>query len=191
MDRNDKSYFRRPTPEFLESGFNGYKVPENVKERAKLIQKRFAIFGQCDGMYIANCIANVNGSGDGNGTFQDADIDEKNVDRIVKILMTAYKSNIYPEEKADLEEIIRAGTLPEKRMLEGLKTAIRLRKERIQRIRNSRRDYTKAAEIYRRFANAPEHVKTLREADAEADKWRIEFIYGEINILRDVVSGAD
>ena len=69
MDRNDTSYFVRLTPEVLESRFDGYDVPENVKTRAKNIMRRFTINGLCDGMYIANCIGMDNGTGDGKGHF--------------------------------------------------------------------------------------------------------------------------
>lgn len=186
MDRNDLEYFKRPTSEVLESMFDGYDVPESIKARAKLIMKRFTILGLCDGMYIANTIASENGSGDGCGNF-DSHAEITKIDPIVKKLMNAYGSNIFASGKDDLTEIVRTGELPKKRMIEGLQKSIRTRRKLISAIRNQRRDYTSAAVINSRFSDMQERMKSLREADKEYDLWRIEFLYGEINVIRDTL----
>ena len=72
INRADTRYFKRLTPEFIASLFEGHDVPEYVKKRAILILKRFTIFGLCDGMYIANTIAYENGTGDGYAGYYDA-----------------------------------------------------------------------------------------------------------------------
>lgn len=131
MDRHDLKYFKRITPELLESRFDGYFVPENIREVVKLIIKRFAIIGSCDVMYIANCIAADNGTGDGSGHFEEGEIKPEKVEKIAKFLMSVYKSNIFPSEKEDLTEILRTGTLSKERMLAGLKRSIELRRELI------------------------------------------------------------
>lgn len=135
MDRNDRKYFRRPTPEMIESQFEGYDVPENIRKRVSLIMRRFTITGLCDGMYIANCIAYDNGTGDGKGHFQEGEITE--VSKIVNFLMGAYGCNIFPCDKETLEDIIANGTLPKDSMISGLKSAIQIRKNRIDTISDS------------------------------------------------------
>lgn len=130
INRADTRYFKRLTPEFIASLFEGHDVPEYVKKRAILILKRFTIFGLCDGMYIANTIAYENGTGDGCGQFQEGEITQ--TDKIVAALMSAYGCNIFPSDREDLEEIIRTGELPKERMLKGLQNSIR---ERIEKIR--------------------------------------------------------
>ena len=140
MDRNDTSYFVRLTPEVLESRFDGYDVPENVKTRAKNIMRRFTINGQCDGMYIANCIGMDNGTGDGKGHFTEGEITE--VKKIAAFLMHAYGCNIFEEEEDDLLDILRDGSLPDDRMINGLQKSIQIRKTRIgQTTDNFRREF--------------------------------------------------
>ena len=188
MDRNDKNYFKRPTPEILESRFDGHVVPEYIKTRAKLIMRRFTINGECDGMYISNCIAFENGTGDGHGSFGEGEIAEDKVGKIVSFLMNAYKCNIYPCDREDLTEIIRTGTLPKEKMLSGLKNAARIRREHIRRIRNTKKDYSEyTARILNRFSNPCELLKQTKKADNESDLWRIEFLYGEINVIKDTI----
>lgn len=152
MDRNDRNYFRRPTPEMIESQFDGYDVPENIRKRVALIMKRFCIIGLCDGMYIANCIAYDNGTGDGCGHFQEGEITE--VEKIAKFLMGAYSSNIFPCDKETLEDIIANGELQKESMISGLKSAIQIRRNRI---------------------------------DTITDCWRKEFLFGEINVIKDII----
>lgn len=152
MNRNDRTYFKKITPELIESQFKGYDVPESIRKRVALIMRRFTIFGLCDGMYIANTIAHKNGSGDGKGHFTDMAITQ--VSGIVRALMDAYSCNIYPCDKEALEDIIMNGTLEKDAMINGLKNAIRIRKEKINK--------------------SPE-------------EWRKEFLYGEINVIRDTI----
>lgn len=186
MDRNDTAYFRRITPELLESAFKGYKVPENIRQRAKLIMKRFSLW--CDGMYIANCIAFDNGTGDGQGHFEKGEIKPENMNRIVNFLMGAYSSSILQSDKEDLMEIIQSGTLSKERMLSGLKKAIKDRRKQINYIRNCKKDYRNSSALYQHsFENVSERLKELRKADKEADNWRIEFLYGEINVIKDTI----
>ena len=140
MDRNDEKYFVRLTPEVLESRFDGYDVPENVKTRAKNIMRRFTINGLCDGMYIANCIGMDNGTGDGKGHFTEGEITE--VKKIAAFLMHAYGCNIFNGDEGDLLDILRDGSLPDDRMIDGLKKSIEIRKTRIgQTTDNFRREF--------------------------------------------------
>ena len=140
MDRNDEKYFVRLTPEVLESRFDGYDVPENVKTRAKNIMRRFTINGLCDGMYIANCIGMDNGTGDGKGHFTEGEITE--VKKIAAFLMHAYGCNIFNGDEGDLLDILRDGSLPDDRMVDGLKKSIEIRKTRIgQTTDNFRREF--------------------------------------------------
>ena len=140
MDRNDEKYFVRLTPEVLESRFDGYDVPENVKTRAKNIMRRFTINGLCDGMYIANCIGMDNGTGDGKGHFTEGEITE--VKKIAAFLMRAYGCNIFNGDEGDLLDILRDGSLPDNRMIDGLKKSIEIRKTRIgQTTDNFRREF--------------------------------------------------
>lgn len=179
MDRNDRSYFRRLTPERIDSMFGGYEVPESIRKRVALIMRRFTIFGSCDAMYIANVIAYENGSGDGCGHFDDYAITQ--VNKITRALMNAYGCNIFPEDKDALEDIIANGTLSKERMLEGLKGSIRTRKRAIKSLREKR--VTGDTQYWL----GPEYQKATREAEKEADLWRIEFLYGEINVIRDTI----
>lgn len=183
MDRNDRDYFKKITPEFVTSMFEGYNVPENIKKRVTLIMRRFTIFGLSDGMYIANCIAQGNGAGDGCGKFENREVAEQNVGKIVKSLMGAYGCNIFPEDKEDLTEIIRTGSLEKKRMLRGLESSIRKRRMSIRKIRN--RHVTGDTRFAGQFGLA--YLKATKEAELESDKWRIEFLYGEINVIRDTI----
>ena len=134
MDRNDIDYFKRITPEFIESGFHGHNVPENIRKRVALIMRRFTIFGICDAMYIANCIAYDNGSGDGKGNFKEAEITE--IKKIAKYLSYAYGCNIFKEDLEDLEQILRDGELPKDRMISGLKKSAQIRREEINNMKN-------------------------------------------------------
>ena len=156
MDRNDRSYFKRITPELIESQFEGHEVPESIRKRVALIMRRFTIFGLCDGMYIANTIAYENGSGDGHGTFEDTAITK--IHKIVHALMGAYGCNIFPCDKETLEDIIMNGTLEKDAMLSGLKNSIRIRKEKIDNV---------------------------------TDWWRKEFLYGEINVIKDTIKDEE
>ena len=106
-----------------ESRFNGYNVPENVKSRAINIMKRFDIGGLCDGMYIANAIAQENGSGDGCGHFENREITQ--FDKIADFLSRAYGCNIMPDDRADLIDILRDGEISAARMVQGLKKYIK------------------------------------------------------------------
>ena len=182
-DRNDRNYFKKITPEFVASMFEGYSVPENIKERVSLIMRRFTIFGLSDGMYIANSIALGNGTGDGCGNFEDGEIAEPNIGKIVKSLMGAYGCNIFSEDKEDLTEIIRTGSMEKKRMIRGLESSIRNRRGTIRKIRSKcvKGDPCFVGQF------GLDYQKATKEAEIEADNWRIEFLYGEINVIRDTI----
>ena len=134
MNSNDRTYFRKITPEFIKRGFDGYQVPENIRQRVAFILRRFTIFGICDAMYIANTIAHINGTGDGQGNFRQGEITE--VEKIVKFLMQAYSCNIYPCDERDLTDILCNGNLSKQRMISGLKNSAKIRKEKIASIKD-------------------------------------------------------
>lgn len=85
--------------------FDGHEVPAALKEMVEEILKTWTIRGLCDGMYIANVIANESGTGDGMSHFdEDAGIRIPEPERIAARLQYAYNSII---PKLDLPELIR------------------------------------------------------------------------------------
>ena len=85
--------------------FDGHEVPAALKEMVEEILKTWAIHGLCDGMYIANVIANESGTGDGMSHFEaDAGTNVPEPERIAARLQFAYSSTI---PKTDLPELVR------------------------------------------------------------------------------------
>ena len=86
--------------------FDGYQVPENMKNTAIAVMKRFAIHGLCDGMYICNRIALTAGIGDGCGHFTGDTIEE--VVKPAESLHAAYGCNIRKEDLPELKVMLTA-----------------------------------------------------------------------------------
>lgn len=85
--------------------FDGHEVPAALKEMVEKILKTWTIRGLCDGMYIANVIANESGTGDGMSHFEaDAGTKVPEAERIAARLQFAYSSTI---PKTDLPELVR------------------------------------------------------------------------------------
>ena len=62
--------------------------------------------------------------------------------KIAAFLMHAYGCNIFQEEEDDLLDILRDGSLPDDRMIDGLQKSIQIRKTRIgQTTDNFRREF--------------------------------------------------
>lgn len=106
----------------LEKYFEGYTVPDNIKQIASNIIRRFIITGSADGMYIANVIGNVGNCGDGCGNFTSGDV--KNYDQIAAALINAYGCNIEKFERSELELMIRTAKLYKTAAEKGLKRYI-------------------------------------------------------------------
>ncbi len=83
-----------------EKSFEGYAVPENIKEIVTKIMIRFSIDGLCDGMYIANVMAVTANIGDGCGSFTGNVIAEPI--KVAERLQVSYGCNIF---KNDIEEL--------------------------------------------------------------------------------------
>lgn len=98
-------------------------IPDSLRVRAIAIMKRFNIRGICDGMYICNCIAFGSGMGDGNSHFKDGEI--SNIQKTADYLLNAYACNIFPEDKADLMQILKTGFLEKERYIKGLKNHVK------------------------------------------------------------------
>lgn len=120
--------------------FEGYDVPEQLKETAICIMRRFTIFGICDGMYICNVIAFESGFGDGKGNFPGKiQID---ISKSADHLMRAYGYNIHNHDTEDLEEILRTGKLDIPKATIGLKDDIDFYKKEIRSCGEAwRKDY--------------------------------------------------
>ena len=95
-----------------------YNVPESIRHTAIEIAKRFQLHGVCDAMYVANCIAQESGSGDGKSHFTSDVI--TNCDKIAAFLARAYGCNIFPDDMQDLTDILENGSISDERMIEGL-----------------------------------------------------------------------
>lgn len=98
--------------------FEGYKVPERIKNTTIAIMRRFTITGLCDGMYISNVIAQTCGIGDGQGNFASDEI--TNFEKIADSLQSAYGCNIYRKDIRELETILETGTLNKNLAITGL-----------------------------------------------------------------------
>lgn len=87
--------------------FNGHDVPPALKNIVSQIIKTWNIRGVCDGMYIANVIANDSGFGDGQSHFDmEAEISIKNPEKIASWLQYAYGFNIPKSDVPKLTEIL-------------------------------------------------------------------------------------
>ncbi len=103
----------------MDKYFDGYKVPEGLKQTVTNICTRFAISGECDPMYIANVIANLNGFGDGKGHFTGKG--HINPTKTAERIQWAYGCNIMDNEKNELEDIISIGVIDKSKAMRGLK----------------------------------------------------------------------
>lgn len=99
--------------------FAGYDVPETIKNATVSIMERFTITGLCDGMYIANTIAYVDGTGDGNGHFTSDRI--TNHEKIADRLLNCYGRNILGGDKHELIEMLATGKVNSVSSVLGLK----------------------------------------------------------------------
>ena len=108
--------YTNPDLGLFEENFNGYEVPEKLKAVAIAIMKRFVLTGVCDGMYIANVLAEESGMGDGQSHFNGRNLEIS--PSAADFLMGAYRSNI--DSREDLDEIIRTGALSADKMRNGL-----------------------------------------------------------------------
>lgn len=98
--------------------FEGYKVPDRIKNTTIAIMQRFTITGLCDGMYISNVIAHTCGIGDGQGNFASDDI--TNFEEIANNLQSAYGCNIFKKDIRELEAILETGMLNKSQAVIGL-----------------------------------------------------------------------
>ena len=123
-----------------EKYFNGYNVPDKIKNTAIAIMKRFIIEGLCDGMYICNVIAHQNGFGDGEGHFFETDkpIDAEST---AEYLMHSYSSCIYKDEKEALKNILLTGSIDRNEAYTGIKSQIRRMKEELRTCDDFRQGY--------------------------------------------------
>lgn len=103
-----------------ESYFMGYEVPENLKAVATLVMRRFVISGQCDGMYICNCIAFDENIGDGQSHFWGDMTTVTDPKKSAEYLQRAYSDNILPEEVDELAEILKSRRLDRTRAVLGI-----------------------------------------------------------------------
>lgn len=125
--------------EYYGAGFKGYEVPECVKNTALVIMNRFSIHGECDGMYICNCIAKTCGIGNGQGVFYSGVI--TNFSEIASSLQLAYGSHIFKEDIPELEEILRMGVLDKGKACNGIEKFINKCKEERNSCDEWRKEY--------------------------------------------------
>lgn len=102
--------------------FAGYDVPEIIKNTTVSIMERFTITGLCDGMYIANTIAMVDGTGDGNGNFTSNSITK--YEEIAAKLHGCYGCNIFDGDEQELAEILATRNVNSVSAVRGLRKYI-------------------------------------------------------------------
>lgn len=100
--------------------FEGYEVPEKLKQTASLIMFRFNIEGICDGMYLCNVMAHQSGSGDGCGSFTS---DYVNTDIAADAISGAYKTNISSSEREELSYMIEHNALS-KQVIQNMESSL-------------------------------------------------------------------
>lgn len=130
--KHDKNYFK------------GFTVPESIKRATLAIMKRFTITGQCDGMYIANTIGHIDGTGDGKGYF--SFYGNKPICKAIEIaerLQQCYGCNIKKEEIEELARILIHEEIDANEAIPRIKRFIEERKEEIKTCDSWRRDYIK------------------------------------------------
>ncbi len=115
----------------MEKQFKGKKVPLKLQKTAVSIMRRFAIYGQCDGMYICNRIALFSNIGNGAGEFYGDTI--KNLEETAAFLKNAYSDNIFPEDLPELEEILRTGKISKETAVPGIVRFIKRTEENIRK----------------------------------------------------------
>jgi hypothetical protein len=125
----------------MEKYFEGYDVPEEIKQLSTAICTRFAISGLCDPMYIANTIAHTNGFGDGCGHFTSETVIDaaKTAERI----QWAYGCNILKTEKPELENILKTGRISKTEAANGLQAFRQRTREEMRHCDAWRVDYLK------------------------------------------------
>lgn len=102
-------------------------VPDRIKTISEIIMLRFRIDGECDGMYLANAIARINGIGDGMGRFTGTVVSEP--ERTARYLMESYGCNIDPEDLPELVEILKNGYLNIPTARKGIERFIKKKEE--------------------------------------------------------------
>lgn len=110
-----------------EAMFDGYEIPERLKNLSVIIMKRFTITGICDGMYIANVIARENGLGDGGNNFNSCENASPLVwypKETAERLQAAYGCNILKEDIPELEEILLKEKLDKQKAIRGFNERI-------------------------------------------------------------------
>lgn len=79
---------------FFNEAFEGYNVPNDIKNTSIKICKTFNINGLCDPMYISNVIAVETKTGDGSSNFYNNEIDRSTIDKLSERLAYAYATCI-------------------------------------------------------------------------------------------------
>ena len=121
--------------------FEGYDVPEEIKQVSTAICTRFVITGLCDPMYISNTIAHVNGFGDGCGHFTSETVID--AAKTAEQIQRAYGCNILKTEKQELENILKTGRINQLEAANGLNAFRKRTREEMRRCDEWRVDYLK------------------------------------------------
>lgn len=90
--------------DFYKEAFEGYDVPECIKQTAISICDKYDIKGLADPMYVANVIGMETGTGDGQGNFKGTRVNKEGVRKVAERLAFAYRSNKVKE--VEVEEIV-------------------------------------------------------------------------------------
>ena len=98
------------------------RVPANLRKIVAAIMRRFTICGLTDGMFIANRIARVDGTGNGGGEFTTGIVTHQ--EQVAEALRAAYGQNIEEEDLPELCEILRTGKIDPESSLTGLRRYI-------------------------------------------------------------------
>lgn len=137
--------------------FEGYKVPERIKNTTIAIMQRFTFTGLCDGMYISNVIAHTCGIGDGYGNFTSDEI--TNFEEIAVNLQSAYGCNIFKKDIRELEAILETGMLNKSQSIIGLNEYIAVCKSEKRNCDEWRSEF-----LERCINNAKETIQELETA---------------------------
>lgn len=79
---------------FFAEAFEGYQVPNNIKNVSIEICETFNIKGLSDPMYISNVIAYETGTGDGSHNFYSNEIDTSKIEGLYDRFAYAYATCI-------------------------------------------------------------------------------------------------
>jgi hypothetical protein len=77
---------------FYNDAFEGYTVPENIKNASITICDTLNIKGICDPMYISNVIAKETGAGDGQHNFITTEINTNNLTELAERIAYSYST---------------------------------------------------------------------------------------------------